>query len=242
MTPRRSRPARIALIVASAVAGVIACGLLLLGGLALWANGQKDSDGFFSTGSERFAADTRALASENLDIDLDGAESILDDEFGTIRLEVTPRGGEPVFVGIARTTQVSRYLRDVAHTTVTDVDYSPFSASYRRQDGERRPAPPARQPFWAVSANGPDAQTLSWHVKDGDWSIVVMNADGSAGVRAEIKAGAKVPVLDEIGWGAIAGGTVLLLAAAALLWLGIRSAPQPPQKGAHRSPPTPAEG
>jgi hypothetical protein len=59
-------------------------------------------------------------------------------------------------------------------------------------------------------------------VNDGDWSVVVMNADGSRGVAADVSAGAKIPFLDELGWSAIGGGGALLIGALALIVLGVR--------------------
>jgi hypothetical protein len=224
--PTRSRGARIALIVTGAVTGLLAAGLLAVGGVALWGESEKDRDGYLTTDSHRFAASTHALASESLDVDLDGAEWLMDrEDFGDVRLEVAPRGDEPVFVGIAPTDQVSRYLSGVAHTSVSDVDSWPFEASYDESTtaGDRRPAPPGEQRIWAASVQGAGTQTLEWDVEDGDWSVVVMNADGSRGVDAEVEAGAKVPFLSELGWTAAGTGALLLIAAAALVVAGIRN-------------------
>jgi hypothetical protein len=57
-----------------------------------------------------------------------------------------------------------------------------------------------------------------------------MNADGTSGVQADISAGAKVPYLNEIGWSALGGGAILLIAAAALLGFGLRPPRQRPQR------------
>jgi hypothetical protein len=47
--------------------------------------------------------------------DLDGAQGLIDStDLGNIRLEVAPQSGKPVFVGIARTDELSSYLGDVA--------------------------------------------------------------------------------------------------------------------------------
>ncbi len=46
---------------------------------------------------------------------------------------MAPQSDKPVFVGIARTDQVTSYLSGVAHTTLTDLDYEPFEASYNRR-------------------------------------------------------------------------------------------------------------
>ena len=212
------------LIIAGALAGVLAIGLIGLGGLALWGDGQKDERGYLSTDPHHFAASTHALATENLDLDLEGAEGLVGStDFGDIRLDIAPQSDKPVFVGIARTDDVSSYLSDVAHTTVTDLEYDPFEAGYRPQAGEESPAAPAGERIWAASTQGAGAQTLTWDVEDGDWSIVVMNADGSSGVEADISGGAKVPYLTEIGWSALGGGAILLLAATAMTVLGVRT-------------------
>ncbi|HEV3376634.1 MAG TPA: hypothetical protein VG126_05080 [Thermoleophilaceae bacterium] len=224
--PKRSRGARIALIVTGAVTGLLAAGLLAVGGAALWGDSEKDADGYLSTDTHHFDVGSHALASESLDVDLDGAEWLMDSEdFGEVRLDVEPESDEPVFVGIAPTDEVSRYLRDVAHTSVSDVDSWPFENDYEERPvaGDRTPARPGQQSIWAASAQGAGSQTLKWDVQDGDWSVVVMNADGSAGVDAGVKAGAKVPFLSELGWSATGTGAFLLIAAAGLLVLGIRT-------------------
>jgi hypothetical protein len=224
---------RIFLITAGAVTSLLAVGLIGLGGLALWGESQKDERGYLSTDSQSFAANTHALATENLELDLDGAESLVDSTgLGDIRLDVDPRSDKPVFVGIARTDEVSSYLGDVSHSTVTDIDYEPFEASYSPHAGEGSPAEPAGERIWAASTEGAGPQTLTWDVEDGDWSVVVMNADGSRGVEADISAGAKLPFLTELGWSALGGGAILLLAAVALAVFGIR----PPRKGARGTP------
>jgi hypothetical protein len=222
---------RIASIVAGGVAAVLAVGLIAAGALLLWGDSKIDDQGYLSTSKERYAASTYALASDNIDIDLDGAGWIMDrDDLGNVRLAVESRGGKPVFVGIARTSDVSDYLRRTPHTSVTDVDYSPFHASYRDRDhgGDRRPALPADQDFWAASAHGSGTQTVAWDIEDGDWSIVVMNADGSRGVDTDIRAGAKVPFLGTLGWVTLGGALVLLITAGTLMYVGLRT-PRPPK-------------
>jgi hypothetical protein len=54
-----------------------------------------------------------------------------------------------------------------------------------------------------------------------------MNADGSAGVDADVSTGANVPFLDEIGWTAIGSGSFVLIIGVALLVMGIRRPSNP---------------
>jgi hypothetical protein len=219
---------KIALVVTGSLASLFAAGLLAIGGLALWGDSQKDSDGYISTDTHHFEAGTRALATENLDVDLGDADWIAEsNDLGKVRVQVDSRGDNPVFVGIARTSDVEDYLAGVSHSTLTDVNTSPFDADYDDHAGDRRPVAPADSRIWAASEHGSGKQTLNWEIEDGDWSVVVMNADGSAGVDADISAGANVPFLDEIGWTAIGSGGFVLILGVALLVMGIRRPSNP---------------
>jgi len=237
---KRRSAGRITTIVAGGIAAVLAIGFIAAGALLLWGDSKKDEQGYLATGKDRYAASTYALATDNLDIDLDGAGWIMDgDDLGKVRLAVESSADKPIFVGIARTSDVSEYLHGSSYTSVTDVDYSPFHATYRDHDhsGERRPARPADQQFWAASVHGSGTQSLAWDLKDGDWSIVVMNADGSRGVDTDISAGAKIPFLGTFGWISLGGALVLLITAGTLVYLGVRT-PRPPTAKTVRSQPS----
>jgi len=218
----------IALIVGGALASLFAAGLLAIGGLALWGDSQKDSDGYLSTDTHQFETGTRALATENLDVDLDTGEWVMDtNDLGKARVQVESRDDKPVFVGIARNSDVEDYLAGVSHSTLTDVHTSPFEADYDDHAGDRHAVAPADSHIWAASEQGSGKQTLNWEIEDGDWSVVVMNADGSAGVDADVSTGANVPFLDEIGWTAVGSGGFVLVIGVALLVIGIRRPSNP---------------
>jgi hypothetical protein len=204
------------------LAAVVAGGLTLLlsataalGGAGLtWASSKQDDAGYYTTSTERIATTTNAIATDDLDVD--GVPGAL----GKIRINVSSANGKPVFAGIARTRDVDAYLLNSAHTTLTDVDVDPFEPTYEHAFGTGTPAPPAAQRFWAATSDG--ARPLDWKVKDGTWSVVVMNADGSAGIDTRVSAGASLPWLDEleaVGWIAAA---VLLALGGGLLAGGLR--------------------
>ncbi len=230
--PPNRRP--VAAIVIGGFVAVVAAVFLAAGGALFWGQSEKDADGYLSTGSDRYATTTNAIATNDLDVGDTGTGWVVShDAYGKLRLEVEPHGDKPLFVGIAPTDRVQDYLAGTRHTTVTDIDYSPFHADYRDADGTSRPAAPAGQDIWAASSHGTGTQTVTWDVKSGSWSVVVMNADGSAGVDAGVSAGANVPILDDLAWAATATGVVLLGGALLLLVLGIsdrsrRSGPPAP--------------
>jgi hypothetical protein len=204
--------------VAGAVAAVLAMFLLAVGGALLLGHAQLDDDGYLSTAREPFATSTHAMRTDNLDVDLDGAGWFLDRAgIGGVRIEAQSRHGKPVFVGIARTRDVSAYLSGTLHTTVLDVSYSPFRASYRDTRRSSGPASPTDQNFWAASTHGAGAQTIAWDMQDGDWSVVVMNADASRDVAASVRVGAKASALATAGLVSIGGGLVFAALAGALL-------------------------
>ncbi len=75
---------------------------------------------------------------------------------------------------------------------------------------------------------GAGEQSLVWDVEEGNWSVVVMNADGSAGVDAGVSVGASVSFLDEVGKISMTTGFILLILAGGLLYVGVRQRPQSP--------------
>jgi hypothetical protein len=234
---KRNRPRRLGAIVAAGAAAVMSLGFLGTGAALLWADSEGDRQGYITTDTERFSTGSRALATENLDMELDGPESLIDDgELGKLRVRAESNDGKPVFVGIARTSEVEDYLRGTSHDVVTDVDADPFDADYSARAGDRKPAPPAEQSFWAASAHGPGERALTWGADDGDWSVVVMNADGSRGVDAGVSAGVRLGWLDEAGIVSLSTGLLFLLLASGLLYLGVRpQRPDDPKPSAPRS-------
>jgi hypothetical protein len=222
---------RIALVITGALTALLASALVLGGSLALYGEVEKNDDGYLTTDAERFTADTRALATENLDVDLGGGDwTVEPGDLGKVRLEAESRDGKALFVGIARTTDVERYLSGVPHTTVDDVQAGPFEsfdADYTRHAGQGHPASPEHAGIWAASNQGAGTQTVDWEIEDGDWSVVVMNADGSLGVDADVSAGADVPFLNELGWTALGSGSFALILGIGLIVLAVRRPNKP---------------
>jgi hypothetical protein len=217
------KKSRTSLVVGGIISAVLAVGLIVAGGALVWADHEKDSDGYLTTTEHRFAAKTAALSTENIDVDLDGADWVVsENHLGKVRLKADPANGKDVFVGIARTSDVERYLGGVPYTTVNDIDVTPFRADYERHSGNRHPVAPEHAGIWQESSQGTGKQSINWKIDDGDYSVVVMNADGSLGVDADVTAGANIPFLDELGWSAIGSGAFALILGIGLIALAAR--------------------
>ena len=215
---------RIALVVVGVVAGIIAFAMLV-GGCALVAvdQTQRDADGFLMSPSEDFSSAAYAIVSEEAELDTEGAEWALDAFLGTVRIR--SESERPVFVGIGPASDVDRYLDGVAHDVVDHLE----DPDYSRQRGGAPRSPPAEQSFWEESFTGSGEQTLEWAPEEGDWRVVLMNADGSRGVSAEMRIGAELDSLLWIGIGLLVAGGLLTAAAA----LAITAAARRRRGGAH---------
>jgi hypothetical protein len=216
---RRSTAGRVALIVLGTIAGIVAFGLLA-GGCALVAvdQTQRDEDGFLMSPSERLATATYAIVSESADLDTDGAEWALDTFLGTVRIR-SESGEREVFVGIAPAADVDTYLDGVEHDVVTDLEDEP---RYTRENGGAPRGPPGDEPFWASSGSGTGEMTVDWEPEDGEWRVVLMNADGARGVSAEMSIGAELDSVLWIGIGLLVAGGVVAAGAALAVTAGAR--------------------
>jgi hypothetical protein len=220
---------RVVLIVLGSIGVLFGVALLAGGGFLLWADRTQREDGYLTTPTERFATPTYALTRTRLEVDTDGAGWVLNDSwFGKVRIRGESAGGKTLFMGIGPEAEVAKYLGPVAHANVEDIDFDPFRVTYLPVAGGTPQGPPTDQSFWAASASGVGTQTLTWKVRDGDWSVVVMNADGSRGIAANIDVGAKMSFLLWVAIGALIGGVLVTGGSTALIVLAARTPrPQP---------------
>jgi len=222
---------------AASTGGLVALGVgaaLALGGGALVAvdSSERTRDGYYETSSEHVHSSGYAVASES--IDLGGLGSVGEDIAGRIRIRVAPDGSAPTFVGIAHRDDVDAYLAGVKHTSVAELD----DVELDDHAGGAPATGPQQQTFWKATSTGTGERTVSWKVREGDWRVVVMNANATPGVDAGLRAGAKTDVVLWLGLGllglaVLAGGTGLaLLAGDRMRGTGVRTGEVPDVTGA----------
>lgn len=224
--PRKSSAPRIALIVVSGIVATIGLGLALSGGAILAAFG---SDGTISSDYHRLDTRTAALVSSVADIEgVDELGEILGEP--ELRLSLrTSRPGRGAFVGVGRARDVERYLATAPVEEVGDFGVDPFELQDRTLlPGAKRPAPPTSRTFWVAEGSGRAEAAMRWSVSDGDYRLVVMNADGSRGVDLEGSVGVEIPHIRTVGWVVLGLGLLLLAGGAAgLILTGISMVRKP---------------
>jgi hypothetical protein len=169
-------------------------GLALTGGAIAGIVGlenNRDATGYFVTHTHHYQTSSYALSTESLNVgSVTGAL-----EAGLLRLRITATSTDaprPLFIGIARTEDVARYLARVRHDELRDINFDPFKVDYRRIGTGAPRALPSTRGFWQTRASGTGTQTISWPVKRGHWSAVVMNADGSRNVSVDARLAARL--------------------------------------------------
>jgi hypothetical protein len=105
-----------------------------------------------------------------------------------VDLAVTP-GPRRVFVGLAQTTDLARYLGSTPVDEMSRAGVAGARSYVLTRHGEGSPRalpPPAQQGFWVAQASGADAHSIDWVTATGTVELVVMNADGTAGVDQQL--------------------------------------------------------
>jgi hypothetical protein len=170
----------------------------------LWKDRFDRHGGFVSIGTTELHTDTYAITSE---LRGDGPSWLYGSRIlGDARVRATSLSGQPIFIGIAPKNDVARYLDGVGYGTIEHLATGELSTT---STGHAPSAPPAPALSWAATASGDGQQTLVWKPRDGDWSIILMNVDGSAGVAVKGDLGAKFPPLPWVALGLLVAGTVV---------------------------------
>ena len=215
-------PARIVSAVMGAVLALCSLALLGAGGVALWASTTQRHGGDINLGTWGYRSSGYAVASSTED-PYGAAGGLPASLLGTVRIRVTPApGASPVFTGIAPAASARSYLARVGYDTVRGI--TRHHATYTTHRGGAPGTMPARAGIWATEAAGPATQTLTWPDRNGNWTVVAMNADGSRPVAVRISVAAALPSLPWIAAGLLVGGILMLAAGVPLIAVPARHA------------------
>lgn len=211
---------RIVAVIAGVVIGLLAIGFLVGGvfltvGYAVTA----EDDGYFDTSPQRFGTPTYAVTTEEADLSADPAppDWLWDFVDFSVRFRVVGFGDD-VFLGVGSQSDVDAYLGSAAYDQVREIRPGQ-TVLYHNIPGTGTVEPPVGQDFWVAEASGTDPQEVVWDVTEGTWVVVLMNADGSPGVAADVAIGAKSGVVLPLGMALLVFGLLLFVTAVVIVVL-----------------------
>ncbi|WP_410786525.1 hypothetical protein [Kribbella sp. C-35] len=154
----------------------------------------------------------RELASTGLAVVT--APSLLDRHGPT--LHVSASGDKPLFIGVGQDLDVRDYLSGTAHTQLTQFD-PPATFGTQELRGDTKKLTPPGQLDWWVAQSAPGSQAVTWPIQDGLYDVVVMNADGTPAVGAQVTFGVQVHRLFGICLLVLGAGVLVLALGLALV-------------------------
>ena len=137
----------------------------------------------------------------------------------TLRVSARPVGSTGrVFIGIARTADVQRYLAGVSTQDVTSLSVDPYAINGTLHGGRATAQPPSAQHFWVTQASSAEVAALHWKIRDGRYRVVIMSANGHGGFATTTRFGITIPNIAAYAIAALilgllmaGGGTALLI-------------------------------
>jgi hypothetical protein len=227
---------------------------LILAGAGLWLVDQhRSADGTFAAHLEQIQAPGRAIVVTDVDALLRADAPFARGGQSTLSVSAYGPGGL-LFLGLGPYDQIEQYLAGVPQTRIGRVRLARGPLPVERTDvvGELAPKQsPYDAPFWRATSTGlirdglvEDALTWSPATMRGErLAIVIMNADGSAGVDVRILARLRATWLGSTTGGLlILGSALILLAMLVLAWphrQRAASAPLPVDSGVPAEPAVP---
>lgn len=148
----------------------------------------------------------------------------VDESWFDLRLDVS--GAQPLFVGVADRDDSLDYLQGVPYTLVTGIDSEASALDNTRIPGDRTPSDPASEDFWTDDQSGREA-SVQWPVTDARTTLVVMNADASRGIDADVEVLVTISWVGPLAVGLTVAGVVLIIVGIIVLVVGLRAKQDP---------------
>lgn len=147
------------------------------------------------------------------------------EDFVSVRFMAESNNGKELFVGLLEMDDALAYLGDVEYEYVSNFQMDEFDdrtpdIDYRKHSGVELTVPP-EDVQWVIKATGTDIENLQWTPDYGEYWLVVMNTDLSAGVDFDGGAGVKIPLLGSIGRGLLVSGVFCFLIGAVVIYMGV---------------------
>lgn len=204
------------------IIGLFLASYLLISGIYFLCQNSttKDSQDFFPTWKFEVQRDSRAIVLEPDGIEFDGQWDM--GEIGFFKILTDKNiSGKDLFIGVAPVEKIRSYLKGVEYDKMTALWIFPPRADYQRYDGKQVPADPSSQGFWSTTSYGKGTNELIWDPEHDNASVLIMNADGSAGLDLGVQVKTMVGILFIAGAiNVMVGIFILMLSLMSILYAG----------------------
>ena len=195
----------------------------------------RGADGYYVDDPVTLDRPSRAIVTNDTEILKGVYTDLADDSFVLyitadpidLRIQGAASGPTSLFMGVAATNAVNEYLMGAAYDEVIELDRDEESkqileVQYTAHAGTGTLNLPSTETFWETSVEGTGLKTLDWTLEPGDWTAVIMNADASSGVTADVAFGAAAAAnVDAIGRATSTVAVIALIGGALLLAYGL---------------------
>lgn len=197
---------------------VVSAGLVLGGAVVL---ATTSDSGYTTVPTVRISDPGTGIVAEHVDIYFDGYRDGVSITPFDLRVRADIDSAKEVFVGVGPRAMVFDYLDEVG------LERSDLLGGEARltAGNDVTISDPADQDFW-VATNIDDR--LDWRITEGDYAVVLMNRDGSAGFDTTVDAAFRIPFLRPAGGALIGLGAMGAAAGVALMYVAFRREDPPP--------------
>ncbi|MGD0802997.1 MAG: zinc-ribbon domain-containing protein [Candidatus Bathyarchaeia archaeon] len=207
---------------------LIALGLMIGGGVLLWSqNSLTDRDGYMIMNPVPLTVSSYAIVQNNINIYMNpGWWDTSNQSIVSIKITSTSNNDKPIFVGIVPQQVALTYFNGVNIDRLISYNWAPGRMiggdvpAYRTIPGGPPPTSPTSQVIWVAQSSGSGTQTVKWTPTSGEYWVVIMNADGSKEVNADVQVGVRVTILSWISWGLLIGGILVALVGIIIIYFG----------------------
>jgi hypothetical protein len=225
---------KLALIIIGILLALISIASIVGGSIILYLNQGNDKEGYalseaipIKTSASAFLFYTSPLSSGNWSLNW-----LLPGNLSQAKWIVNNNSSKELFVGWAKVSDIENYLNsnniafEIAqyYQRTTRPYYSEVdiytTATYGTNNAIR---PPAQETFWQQSSNKAQAANInwsSWTPQTDRYSLVIMNADGSNGVNANLQLGYKIMIFDWLAYLLLPLGVLVLILGALIVRKG----------------------
>lgn len=208
---------------------LVALGLIFGGGAVLWSQTVLTDDaGYMTTRPLHLTTATYAIIEDGIDVQMHMSGVMEPDvrDIVSFKLTATSSDGSPIFIGIAPSQNADTYMNGVNVDRLVNYSWEPdvsdvHTPEYQTIPGGAPSSPPTAQSFWVAQASGSGTQTITWTPTSGEYTVVIMNADGSKAVDVNAQVGVRVTVLSWVGYGLLIAGAILVALGVAAFYFGV---------------------